>query len=77
VESPAGLERRTMAKWPRLYHEIVAHLFERGLYWRRFATVVRIGRIRVFGGGRGTGVFQGRLAAQSIAGKTREELHLI
>jgi hypothetical protein len=28
-----------MAKWPRLYHERVANLFRRGLYWRRFADV--------------------------------------
>src|SRR5260370_42230205 len=27
----------TMARWPRLYHERVAWLFGRGLYWLRFA----------------------------------------
>src|SRR6266851_3395838 len=28
-----------MARWERLYHERVAWLFGRGLYWRRFADV--------------------------------------
>jgi hypothetical protein len=28
-----------MANWPRLYHDQVARLFGRGLYWLRFAHV--------------------------------------
>src|SRR5260370_39005866 len=31
-----------MARWQRLYHEPVASLFGRGLYWRRFAAVREI-----------------------------------
>jgi hypothetical protein len=29
-----------MARWPRLYHEQVARLFVRSLYWLRFAEVL-------------------------------------
>ncbi len=28
-----------MARWQRLYHEVIAPVFDRGLYWRRFATL--------------------------------------
>jgi hypothetical protein len=37
-----------MAKWQRLYHELIANLFVTGLYWQGFAPVGRIGRIGVF-----------------------------
>src|SRR5580693_599332 len=31
-----------MARWPRLYHEILAPLFARRLYWQRFEDQPRI-----------------------------------
>src|SRR5216683_606585 len=34
-----GPRASRMARWQRLYHERVARIFERSLYWRRIATV--------------------------------------
>lgn len=33
MERVAGPHRQTMAKWQRLYHEVIASVFGRSLYW--------------------------------------------
>jgi hypothetical protein len=40
-----------MARWPRLYHEILAPLFARRLYWQRFADQPRIALVVLSAGG--------------------------
>jgi hypothetical protein len=42
-----------MARWPRLYHENLAPLFVRRLYWQRFADQPRIALVVLSAGGNG------------------------
>jgi hypothetical protein len=41
-KDPSGGPYPPMARWPRLYHEILAPLFARRLYWQRFEDRPRI-----------------------------------
>jgi hypothetical protein len=68
-----------MAKWPRLYHERVANLFRRGLYWRRFAVVCPNWAdfpgdreaVKVLGGRKAAKILGDRIAVNDLATSKR------
>ena len=57
VESKVQNAQCEMARWQRLYHKHIASFFNRGLYWKGFAT---------FGRARGGVVFLGEINGPDI-----------